>query len=100
MSKRKIRFDMLVENTSVSITRIKNQLSNPETEITSLLKLIEEIAVLNEKEFYLENNDLPVTNSKEKITDTNNMLEVVLRLFAHELSTEAKKIDRIKHILK
>ena len=57
MSKRKVRFDMLVENTSVSIDRIKNQLSNPDVEISMLNKLIEEIAFLNEKESYEEEGE-------------------------------------------
>lgn len=100
MSKRKVRFDMLVENTSVSIDRIKNQLSNPDVEISMLNKLIEEIAFLNEKESYEEEGELPATNTKRTWYEIANMTEVVLRLFAHELSVEAKKSNRIKDILK
>ena len=100
MSKRKVRFDMLVENTSVSIDRIKHQLSNPEVEISMLNKLIEEIALLNEKDSFEEEGELPASNTKKVWFEIANMTEVVLRLFAHELSVESKKRSRIKDILK
>lgn len=100
MTKQKQRFDMLVNNTNISIERIKYQVSNPDVEINSLNKLIDEIAILNEKENFEDENDLPAYNTKRTWYEKANMIEVVLRLFAHELSSEAKKSIKIRDILK
>jgi hypothetical protein len=97
---RKKRFDMLVDSANISIERIKKQLTNPDVEINGLKKLIEEIAFLNEKENLESENDLPATNTKRTWYEISVMTEVVLSLFAHELSAEAKKSNKIKDILK
>ena len=91
---------MLVDSANISIERIKKKLSNPDLEIDGLKKLVEEIAFLNEKENFENENDIPAIRSKIYWRDIANMNEVVLRLFAHELSVEAKKSNKIKDILK
>jgi hypothetical protein len=100
MNKKKVRFDMLVERASISIERILNQKSTASIEVAELKKIIDELALMNEADFYNETEDLPVKDSKQKYLESSKMFEIILELFALELETQSKKLALINGILK
>ena len=100
MNLKKYRFDMLIERVSISIDKILKQKSTASIEVAELKKIIDEIALMNEFDFYNETDDLPIKDSKQKYIESSKLFEITLELFALELENQSKKISQINGILK
>jgi hypothetical protein len=99
MNKKKERFNILMHKAKVLIEKVAKGSVNGLDATSELKVIIDEHSTINEKEYFEETNDLPVENSVYKYKEMAQLYDIILDLFANELTDQSVKIKKIKNII-
>lgn len=81
-------------------TTIENLKANPDNyNIDDFLKLVEEIALLNEKDYWKSQDDLPKEKGEQFYKEKSTMLALACQILAYDFATMSNKIKHLKHII-
>jgi len=79
---------------------LENLKMTPENyNIDSFLKLVDEIALLNEKDYWKSSGDLPTERGEQFHKEKSQMLALACQVFAYEIAGTNLKMKNVKNII-